>query len=93
MGKEKKKTFFAHQQFNKKIERERKCKQLEEEQRQQQEEEEAAQQQQLEELEKAQQKIQNLQHQLVEAQIENGALETANRENQRENIQLNEQVI
>jgi len=103
MGKEKRKAFFAHQQFNKKIERERKNKQLEEEQRrrqeeeeaaqhQQQEEEEAAQQQQLEELEKAQQRIQNLQRQLAEAQLRNDALEAANRDNQRENIWLNEQV-
>jgi hypothetical protein len=53
MGKEKRKAFFAHQQFNKKIERERKCKQLEEEQRRRQEEEEVAQHQQQEEEEAA----------------------------------------
>jgi hypothetical protein len=92
MGKEKRKKFFAHQQFNKKMERERKHKQLEKEQQQQQEEEEAAQQQQLEELESARQQIQNLHHELVNIQITNDALEAANRENQRELIQLNDQV-
>lgn len=93
MGKEKKrKNFFANQQFNKKMERERKRKQLEKEQQQQQEEEAAAQQQQLEELESARQQIRNLQHELVNIQITNDALEAANRENQREIIQLNDQV-
>ena len=92
MGKEKRKNFFAHQQFNKKIERERKRKQLEKEQQQQQEEEEAAQQQQLEEVESTRQQIQNLQHELLIMQITNDALEAANRENQRELIQLNDQV-
>jgi hypothetical protein len=92
MGKEKRKNFFAHQQFNKKMEHERKRKQLEKEQQQQQQEEEEAQQQQIEELESAQQQIRNLQHELVNMQITNDALEAANRENQREIIQLHDQV-
>ena len=65
---------------------------MEKEQQQQQEEEEEAQQQQLEELESAWQQIQNLQHELVNVQITNDALEAANWENQRELIQLNDQV-
>jgi hypothetical protein len=92
MGKNKRKTFFTHQQFNKKMERERERKRLEKEQQQQQEEEEEAQQQQLQKLEKAQLQIQRLQYQLEEAQLINDALEAANRENQRENIWLHDQV-
>src|ERR1043166_9309980 len=93
MGKEKRKNFFAHQQFNKKMEHERKRKQLEkEQQQQQQQQQEEAQQQQIEELESAQQQIRNLQHELVNMQITNDALEAANRENQREIIQLHDQV-
>src|SRR5436190_2787244 len=92
MGKEKRKNFFAYQQFNKKMECERKRKQLEKKQQQRQEEEEEVQQQQIEELESAQQQIRNLQHELVNMQITNDALEAANRENQREIIQLHDQV-
>lgn len=85
MGKVRSKQFFARQQFNLRKQKEREEK--EERQKQQEELKEAH-----DEVSRLEGEVHALQQLLVEVQDHNDALEQGNRENQKENTHLHEEI-
>lgn len=92
MGKEKRNKFFAHQNFNKKVQKRKEERQREEEERRKHQEKEGEKQELKEENEELREQIAQLKQQVQDMQITTDALELANRENQAENTRLHEQV-